>query len=250
MVQFLLELLQKTGGIAPIHLYMMELEGDGQCRLEPALAIAAPHHHRVAEQIGILIDNAVQFGRHHGRSAYHHRIGQEYALAGPRHLTRQSMVVVHELIQILREGDVARVDAPLPVIHDDIDGQPVITIEGTLFRQEIEQLLLTGRLADAPAEQGIEGEVSPFAPLQQPAHIECLGQGDHRHGGFHPQVESGSTRSLFRINCYFHLCLICFYVYTVRFEGPLPTVLPSHESGPDADECVPYNLRSSVEARI
>ena len=25
MVQFLLELLQKTGGIAPIHLYMMEL---------------------------------------------------------------------------------------------------------------------------------------------------------------------------------------------------------------------------------
>ena len=124
------------------------------------------------------------------------------------------MVVVHELIQILREGDVARVDAPLPVIHDDIDGQPVITIEGTLFRQEIEQLLLAGRLADTPAEQGIEGEVSPFAPLQQPAHIECLGQGDHRHGGFHPQVESGSTRSLFRINCYFHLCLICFYVYT------------------------------------
>lgn len=142
---------------------MMELERDGQRRFEPALAITPPHHHRVAEQISILIDDAVQFGGHHGRSAYYHRIGQENALTGPRHLSRQSLVVVDELIQILREGDVARVDAPLPVIHDDIDGQTVITIEGALFRQEIEHLLLTGSLSDTPAEQGIEGAVRLFA---------------------------------------------------------------------------------------
>ena len=48
-----------------IHLNMVELEGDGQGRPQPALVVTAPHHHRITELVGVLIDDAVELGGRH-----------------------------------------------------------------------------------------------------------------------------------------------------------------------------------------
>lgn len=63
---FLLETLEEEGCVSTVHLNMVELKRDGQCRFQPVLAIFAPHHHRVGEFVGVLVDNAVEFCMHHG----------------------------------------------------------------------------------------------------------------------------------------------------------------------------------------
>ena len=51
--------------MSAVHLHMVELEGDGQGCPQPTLAVAAPHHHRITELVGVLVDDAVEFsGRH------------------------------------------------------------------------------------------------------------------------------------------------------------------------------------------
>ena len=52
--------------MSTIHLYVMELEGDGQVDFEPMLAVFAPHHHWVTELVCVLIYDAVKFGGYHG----------------------------------------------------------------------------------------------------------------------------------------------------------------------------------------
>ena len=39
--------------MSAVHLHVVELEGDGQGCPQPALAVAAPHHHRITELVGI-----------------------------------------------------------------------------------------------------------------------------------------------------------------------------------------------------
>ena len=87
--------------MSAIHLHVVELEGDGQGCTQPALAVAAPHHHRIAELVGILVDDAVEFGGCHRRSSYHHRIIYEGALAGRTGRLRQNHIVLSELLQII-----------------------------------------------------------------------------------------------------------------------------------------------------
>ncbi len=60
-VYCLLEFIEEEGGMSAVHLNMVELEGDGQGCPQPALAVVAPHHHRITELVGILIDDAVEF---------------------------------------------------------------------------------------------------------------------------------------------------------------------------------------------
>ena len=136
----LLQRFQEAGGMGTIHLHMMELEGDGQGCSPKASPILSPHHHRIAKQIGVLIHDAVQLRLDHGRGAYHHRLLPERTLTGRCHLGRQLRIVRIELPQIFREQDVARVDAPLPIRHDHIDRQPVITHQLTALRQQVELL--------------------------------------------------------------------------------------------------------------
>ena len=90
-----------------VHLHMVELEGDGQGGPQPAFAVAAPHHHRITELVGVLVDDAVEFGGRHRRCAYHHRIIYEGALAGRAGRLRQNQIVGAELIQIIGIGNVA-----------------------------------------------------------------------------------------------------------------------------------------------
>ena len=56
---------------------MMELERDGQFGFYPSFAIFPPHHHWVAELVGVLVDDAIQFCFNHCRSADNHAIIQE-----------------------------------------------------------------------------------------------------------------------------------------------------------------------------
>ena len=87
--------------MSAVHLHVVELEGDGQACLQPTLAVAAPHHHRITELVGILINDAVEFGGRHRRCAYHHRIIYEGALAGRSGRLCQIRIVLAELLQII-----------------------------------------------------------------------------------------------------------------------------------------------------
>ena len=58
--------------MASVHLNMVELEADGQGGPKAAFAVFPPHQHWVAEQVGVLVYDAVEFRLHHGRGAYHH----------------------------------------------------------------------------------------------------------------------------------------------------------------------------------
>ena len=45
--------------MSAVHLNMVELEGYGQSRFQPAFAISTPHDHRIAELIGVLVDDVL-----------------------------------------------------------------------------------------------------------------------------------------------------------------------------------------------
>ena len=93
--------------MSAVHLHMVELEGNGQGCPQPAFAVMAPHNHRITELVGVLVDDAVEFGGRHRRRAYYHRIIYEGALAGHAGRLRQNHIVGAELIQVIGIGDVA-----------------------------------------------------------------------------------------------------------------------------------------------
>ena len=51
--------------MSAVHLHVVELEGNGQGCLQPAFVVAAPQHHWIAELVGVLVDDAVEFGGRH-----------------------------------------------------------------------------------------------------------------------------------------------------------------------------------------
>ena len=65
-VYCLLKFIEEAGSLSAVHLDMVELKGDGQGCPQPALAVAASHHHRITELVGVLVDDAVEFGGYHG----------------------------------------------------------------------------------------------------------------------------------------------------------------------------------------
>ncbi len=156
----MLQPLQKPRGVPAVHLHMVELERDGQQRLGPAFAIFTPHHHRVEELVGVLIDDAVELGLDHRRGADDHVAVEEYALALRRHLGGQLHVVAVKLLQIFGIWDVARVDASLTVAHHHVDGDLVVLIQLSGLRQQCNSSVL---LATLPMHQHIS--VLNFTPL-------------------------------------------------------------------------------------
>ena len=47
--------------MSAIHLGVMELEGDGECRLKPAFTVTAPGQKGVVVDAAVLIDDAIEF---------------------------------------------------------------------------------------------------------------------------------------------------------------------------------------------
>ena len=95
---FLLQYVQETCCVATIHLNMMELEWYWQRCLKHPLPILAPHHHRIAELISILVDDAVEFRLYHGRCADNHVLVEEGTFTFIRCLRCQRQVVAIELL--------------------------------------------------------------------------------------------------------------------------------------------------------
>ena len=132
-----LQPLQKPRRVAAVHLHVVKLERYRQQRLEPALAVLAPHHHGVEELVGVLVHHAVELRLYHGGGADNHVAVEEAALALLRHLGGQRQIVAVELLQVGGVGDVARVDAALAVAHHHVDGHPVVAEQLTVFGQQV-----------------------------------------------------------------------------------------------------------------
>lgn len=93
MVDDLLQILKILGGMTAVHLGMMELHGDGKPHLEPTFAIATPSQEGVIENTRVLVDDAVELGGCHGRSADNHRLLIKGALAGVDGRLRHPIVI-------------------------------------------------------------------------------------------------------------------------------------------------------------
>jgi hypothetical protein len=85
----------------------MELEGYGEHGLPPVFAIFAPHNHRVAEFIGVLIDDAVEFGLNHGGGANYHIVFKIRTLGCCRYFMGKFIVCIAKSGDVIIVGDVA-----------------------------------------------------------------------------------------------------------------------------------------------
>ena len=56
---FPLQQFKEHGAMTAVHLDMMELKRDRQRGLEASFTVLAPHHHRIAELVGVLVNYAV-----------------------------------------------------------------------------------------------------------------------------------------------------------------------------------------------
>ena len=123
-------------------------------------------------------------------------------------LPRQSQVVVVELADILREGDVAGADASVPCLHDDVDGKSVECHQPLPDGHHVEFPYAAGCPPDAPAQEHIELHAPSSACPHQPPHSQGLEECHHRHRGLHPHLESPCTACFLRID-FTHSCNIC-----------------------------------------
>ena len=71
----LLQFIKETSRLCPIHLGVVELEGDLEGRLEEAAFVAGPNEEGIVEDAAIHADCAVDVVLHQSRSAYHHQVG-------------------------------------------------------------------------------------------------------------------------------------------------------------------------------
>ena len=161
--------------MSAVHLYVVELERDGECGLQPIATVLAPHDHGVAELVGILVYNAVEFGLYHCRCAYNHVVVEKLTPALCCNLCGQPVVVVGELLDVVGVCNVARVDSALAVFDNHVDGYAVIFEEFALLGKQIKFLNLGRGLAYAPAEQSVEFNAVLSATFYDSAHVEGLG---------------------------------------------------------------------------
>ena len=114
--------------MAAVHLSMMELEGDGERGLQPALAIAAPGEEGIGEDTAVLVDDAVEFRPGQGRCAHDDGILVQDVLTGLANGLCQVQVVRVELLQIVVDGNVAEAESALDVIYYHVDGHAVVLV--------------------------------------------------------------------------------------------------------------------------
>jgi len=190
--------------MAPIHLGMMELHGDGKGYFEPTFTIAAPRQEGVIENTRVLVDDAVELGGRHGRCADNHRLLVKGALAGVDGRLRHPLVIGCKLLKIITIGHIARTDIALFMVHNHVDGQAVVLVQLAILGQQVELCTICGSTAHAPAQQRVKLYAPALAHLIQSRYIERLGKRNHGHGRFHPKSESLSPAGILRINFLFH----------------------------------------------
>ena len=172
--------------MASVHLSMMKLERDGERGLQPALVIAAPGEKGIGEDAAVLVDDAVEFRPGQSRCAYDDGLLVQDVLTGLADGLSQVQVAGVELLQVVRNGNVAGAESALDVVRYYVDGHAVVFVQFPVVWQHIELLHPGGCLADAPAEQHVEFQSAPPADPAEPRHVEGLRERYHRHGRLHP----------------------------------------------------------------
>ena len=173
--------------------------------------MARSHFFRYLPQIVDLIPNQ-------GGSADHHIVlAQLKALPALPDLSGELSVVLIELLQVGRNGNVTGGDAAVLSGHHRVDGQAVVLHQFVSHRQQVKVLHPGRRLSNTPAQKHIE-LITPFlAQAHQSRHIQGFYQGHHGHGRLHPQFKGQRPGGAFWIY-FFHIVL--HSVYEVRFGWP------------------------------
>ena len=204
-----LQFVEEASRLCPIHLGVVELEGNLESRLEEEALVPSPNEEGIVEDAAIHSYRPIYVVLHQSRSANNHTVGQVVISATLSHLPCERQVLFIEEGQILAEGDIARADLALLVCYDGIDGEAVELHQLPAFGQQIELFYAARSPAYAVAHQHIELQAFPPAYLHKPRHIERFEERHHRHRCFHPHLESVSTTRLFWIDFLFH-CSVSF----------------------------------------
>ena len=170
-----------------VHLGMMELEGDRQCRLEKAPFILAPDDERVIEDTAVHTHCTINVILGQGGGADDHTVLQVVVLAALPNLGGKGQIVPVELGQIRGKGNIAGADPIFSVQDDGVYGKTVIADQLLIHGKGVELLNAAGGLADAPAHQHIKFKALPAAASQKPGHIQGLEESKHGHGRMEPQ---------------------------------------------------------------
>ena len=178
----------------------MELERQLQRRFENAPVVPAPDEEGGVENAAVHADGTVKLGIHDGGGTDDHTVGEIMVLAALRRLTRQAQIIGNELRQAGRVRNVAGGDLAVPVLHDGIHRQGVISQQVATHRERIELPDLLHRPADAPAQQHVEFQ--PFLPAEpdKGRHIQRFEKGHHGVGRVHPEGVSLCPRGGFGID--------------------------------------------------
>ena len=153
--------------------------------------VPSPYQERVVEDTAVHADGPVYVVPGEGGGAYDHAVGDVVVPAFLRHLRRQPQIVPVERRHVLRPGDVAGTHLTPAVRDNSVHGDGVILHQLPSDRQHVELLDAAGRPSDTPAHQHIQLQPFPPAEPDEPRHIHCLYQRDHRHRRVHPQPERG-----------------------------------------------------------
>ena len=137
-----LQFFQESGGVLAIHLGVVELEGDGERRLQPAFAVAAPGQEGIVEDAAILVGDAVEFCARDSRCADNHGFIVQDILTRLTDGLRQMQVVGIKGLQVIADGHVAEAQSALDVICNHVDGHAVIFIQLPILGQHVELLYL------------------------------------------------------------------------------------------------------------
>ena len=137
-----MQFFQESGGVLAIHLGVMELEGDGQRRLQPTFAVAAPRQKGIVEDATILVGDAVEFRARDCRCADDDGFVVQDVLAGLADGLCQVQVVGIKRLQIVGDGHVTEAQSALDVISYHIDGHAIVSVQFPVLWQHIELLNL------------------------------------------------------------------------------------------------------------
>ena len=94
---FPLQELKKHSAMPTVHLDVMKLKRDWERGLEASFTVLAPHYHRIAELVCVLVHNAVKLSLHHRRSSHYHIIFQKRAFTLFRSLLCKDIVRLNKL---------------------------------------------------------------------------------------------------------------------------------------------------------
>ena len=123
-----------------VHLGVMELEGDGERRLQPAFAVAAPSEEGIGEDAAVLVDDAVEFRASHCRCAHDDGFIVEDVLTSLADGLCQMQVIGIKPLQVVADGNVAETESALYVVRYHINGHAVVFVQLPVLGQHVKLL--------------------------------------------------------------------------------------------------------------